>query len=385
MRIYMLGQKGIPARGGGVERHVEELATRLAKNGHEVFVYCRDHYTASARVNTYHGVHCIYLPTIRTKHLDAILHTFLATIHVLFQRADIIHYHAIGPASLLWIARLVKRSATIFFTFHCQDYHHEKWGFMARLLLRFGEAMGCRFAHQVITVSKTLTKYAWTAYQRNAIYIPNGAPRIGKTIHRRQLQRLDLTKNGYILAVARLIPHKGIHELISAYQRILTKKKLVIVGDGTYTDRYVQKLYTLAKGNPNISFLGNQIGETLATLYGNAYCFVHPSHSEGLSIALLEAMQYGRGVLTSSIPENREVIEGAGYTFRTGSVDDLAHKLDFLLRHPDCVRRAGERARLRARRDYHWETIVRTTQQCYQEALQTTPRTRILLPEYEQV
>ena len=380
----MIGQKGIPARGGGVERHVEELATRLAKNGHEVFVYCREHYTSS-RSATYNGVHCIYLPTLRTKHLDAIVHTLLATLHVLFQRADIIHYHAIGPASLLWIARLIKRSATIFFTFHCQDYHHEKWGFIARLYLRFGEAIGCRFAHRVITVSKTLTKYAWTAYQRDAAYIPNGAPRAATTVYRRQLQRLDLAANGYILAVARLIPHKGIHELISAYQRILTKKKLVIVGDGTYTDRYVQKLYTLAKGNPNILFLGNQIGETLATLYGNAYCFVHPSHSEGLSIALLEAMQYGQGVLTSSIPENREVIDGVGYTFRTGSVDDLVHKLDFLLRHPECVRRAGERARLRVRRMYHWETIVRTTERCYQEAIHATPPTRILLPEYEQI
>lgn len=380
----MLGQKGIPARGGGVERHVEELATRLAKNGHEVFVYCRDHYTSS-RKTTHNGVRCIYMPTIRTKHLDAILHTFLATVHVLFQRADIVHYHAIGPASLLWIIRLLKRNATIFFTFHCQDYHHEKWGLVARLYLRFGEAIGCRFAHRIITVSKTLTKYVWTAYQRNAAYIPNGAPRIGRIAHRRQLQRLGLVKNEYILSVARLIPHKGIHELIAAYQKILTKKKLVIVGDGTYTDRYVQKLYALANGNPNILFLGNQIGETLATLYGNAYCFVHPSHSEGLSIALLEAMQYGQGVLTSSIPENREVIEGVGYTFRTGSVDDLTHKLDFLLRHPDCVRRAGERARLRARRAYHWETIVRTTERCYLETVQATPRTSVLLPEYEQV
>ncbi|MDO8581406.1 MAG: glycosyltransferase family 4 protein [bacterium] len=383
MRIYMIGQKGIPARGGGVERHVEELATRLVKNGHEVFVYCRAHYT-SQTLSSYRGIHLIHLPTIRSKYLDAIVHTFLASVHVLFQPADIIHYHSIGPALLLWIPRFFRRNVKIFFTFHSQCYHHEKWGFIARLYLRLGEAIGCRAAHTVITVSKTLTKYTWTAYQRNAVYIPNGAPRVGKILYRRQLQRLDLTANGYILAVARLIPHKGIHELISAYQRILTKKKLVIVGDGTYTDRYVQKLYTLAKGNPNILFLGNQIGETLATLYGNAYCFVHPSHSEGLSIALLEAMQYGQGVLTSSIPENREVIEGVGYTFRTGSVDDLTHKLDFLLRHPDCVRRAGQRARLRARHTYHWETIVRTTERCYREATNAAPRTSVLLPEYEQ-
>lgn len=383
----MLGQKGIPARGGGVERHVEELATRLAKNGHEVFVYCRDHYTSSSsssRVTAHNGVHCIYLPTIRTKHLDAILHTFLATVHVLFQRADIIHYHAIGPASLLWIARLIKRNTKIFFTFHCQDYHHEKWGLAARLYLRFGEAIGCRFAHQVITVSKTLTKYVWTAYQRSAAYIPNGAPRSHRIAGRTVLSRLRLSPRGYILAVARLIPHKGIHELIAAYQRLVTEKKLVIAGEGTYTEGYVQKLYTLANGNPNIIFLGNQNADTLAALYRHAYILAHPSHSEGLSITLLEAMEYGCGILTSSIPENREVVESAGHCFRTGSVDDLSQKLDFLLEHPEFVRRMGVKARSRVRREYNWENIARTTEQCYRETMRATPHTRMLLPEYEQ-
>lgn len=378
----MIGQKGIPAHGGGIERHVEEVATRLAKRGHEVFVYVRAHYTPSRRM-TYKGVHLIHLPTIRSKHLDAIMHTFFSSLHVLFQRADIVHYHAIGPASLLWIVRFLKRNTKVIFTFHCQDYHHEKWGLLARLYLRLGEASGCRFAHRVIAVSKTLSKYAWVAYQCAAAYIPNGAPARRIASSQTTLRRLGLSDNGYILAVARLIPHKGMHELVAAYQRLTTQKKLVIAGDGVYTDRYVQKLYSLAKGNPNIIFVGNQVGTTLATLYAHAYLFVHPSHSEGLSIALLEAMQYGRGILTSSIPENREVIDGVGYTFRTGSVEDLAHKLDFLLRHPELVRRAGVRARTRVQRAYQWDAIVRATEQCYIQQSQAVDRIPVLLPEYE--
>lgn len=378
----MIGQKGIPAHGGGIERHVEEVATRLAKLGHEVFVYCRAYYTKTA-LPKHKGVHLIHLPTIHSKHLDAILHTFIASLHVLFQRADIVHYHAIGPASLLWIVRLLKRRAKVLFTFHCQDYHHEKWGFFARLFLRLGEASGCRFAHATIAVSKTLTKYAWVAYQCNATYIPNGAPASYPATSVDVLKRLGLTKHGYILAVARLIPHKGMHELIQAYQKIVTGKKLVIVGEGTYTERYVQKLYTLAHGNPNIVFLGNQVGTTLSTLYQYAYLFAHPSHSEGLSIALLEAMRYGCGILTSSIPENREVIEGAGYTFRTGSVDDLAQKLDFLLRHPELVRRAGVRASRRVRDAYDWETIVAATERLYTATGITMDERATLVAGYE--
>ncbi|MDO8624918.1 MAG: glycosyltransferase family 4 protein, partial [Candidatus Diapherotrites archaeon] len=246
MRIFLIGQKGIPAHGGGIERHVEELATRLVREGHEVLAYARRHYTDSSRTHV-HGVRVVHLPTLHFKHLDAIVHTLLASIHVLFQRADIIHYHAIGPASLLWIPRLLNPRATIVFTFHCQDYHHQKWNWFARTALRIGEAIGCRFAHHVITVSKTLTDYAWAAYQVPTTYIPNGA--VAEATHARatarQMNTFGLARQEYVLAVARLVRHKGIHDLIAAYQTLSTKKKLVIVGDGAFTDDYVRELHTL--------------------------------------------------------------------------------------------------------------------------------------------
>ena len=45
LRIAMIGQKGIPAVYGGVERHVEEqLGSRLAAKGHDVTVYVRPYY-----------------------------------------------------------------------------------------------------------------------------------------------------------------------------------------------------------------------------------------------------------------------------------------------------------------------------------------------------
>ncbi|MCX6743875.1 MAG: glycosyltransferase [Candidatus Parcubacteria bacterium] len=116
MKIYFIGQKGIPAIYGGVESHVQELATRLVKEGHEVFVYVRNHYTPRD-LNEYKGVKLIHLPSIKTKHLDAISHTLLASLDVLRRDADIIHYHAIGPSSLLWIPKLFKSRLKSFLLF----------------------------------------------------------------------------------------------------------------------------------------------------------------------------------------------------------------------------------------------------------------------------
>lgn len=44
MKLAIIGQKGIPSRAGGVEIHVEEIASRLALHGENVTVYCRESY-----------------------------------------------------------------------------------------------------------------------------------------------------------------------------------------------------------------------------------------------------------------------------------------------------------------------------------------------------
>ena len=79
MRIAMIGQKGIPATWGGIERHVEELSTRLVALGHDVVVYTRPNYTDRS-LTEHQGVQLRSLPTIGTKHLDAIVHCGLSSL-----------------------------------------------------------------------------------------------------------------------------------------------------------------------------------------------------------------------------------------------------------------------------------------------------------------
>src|SRR3990170_1869771 len=132
MKIAFIGQKGIPALSGGVEKHVEKLATRLAASGQEVFVYVRSHYTDPS-LTEYAGVKLIHLPTLRTKHLDAISHTFFATMHALFQNYDVVHYHSIGPSVLSILPRVFRPGMQVVATFHTRDYFHKKWGWFVRM------------------------------------------------------------------------------------------------------------------------------------------------------------------------------------------------------------------------------------------------------------
>lgn len=381
MKIAFIGQKGIPAKSGGVEAHVEEVAKRLCLAGHEVFVYTRPNYTPK-KLKEWKGIKLVSLPSLTTKHLEAISHTFLACLHVVFKKVDVVHFHSIGPSSLIWLVKIFKPRTPVVFTFHTQCYYHQKWGKVAKSFLQSGERFACQSADSTITVSQSLTKYVFEKYQKKAVYIPNGAV-VSKVLPADLITKeFGLEKGNYILAVSRLVRHKGIQYLIKAYQQMQTSKKLVIVGDGAYTDEYVRELKALAEGNPNIIFTGNQTGAILQELFSNAFLFVQPSESEGLSIALLEAMSYSLPVLASDIPENLEVLGDLGEKFIKNDVADLRAKLELMLENEANLQKTGKMLQKRVKDEYDWDKIVRQIESVYFEAIH---RKNMILPVSEKV
>lgn len=382
MKVAMIGQKGIPAIHGGIERHVEELAVRLANNGHEVFVYTRPHFTPRT-MKHYRGVHLISLSSLKTKHLDAISHTIFATINAVRSKVDIIHYHGVGPSLVAFLPKLLRSKAKVIVTFHCIDRKHKKWGFFARQALRHGEWSAVNHPDQTIVVSKTLQKYVAHVFNKQVPYIPNGIePQPQRTrASTTTLKRFGLKPNEYIVSVSRLIPHKGIHHLISAFRRTETRMKLVIVGDGVFTDEYVQYLHQLAEDDPRILFTGFQNGQPLRDLFRNAALYVLPSEAEGLPIALLEAASYGVGIIASDIPENREVIHAdrlpIGLTFATGDDEDLQRVLADALRRPGQMQVMAERARKLVNTQFNWDDVAAQTETVYRRLLNSTRRVPI--------
>src|SRR5690348_5888556 len=80
MRIAMIGLKALPPRYGGFETAADEIGRRLVKLGHEVIVYNRSGLSAH-RGKKYEGIRLVTLPTIQTKNLSAIVHSFLSSVH----------------------------------------------------------------------------------------------------------------------------------------------------------------------------------------------------------------------------------------------------------------------------------------------------------------
>jgi glycosyltransferase involved in cell wall biosynthesis len=136
-----------------------------------------------------------------------------------------------------------------------------------------------------------------------------------------------------------------------------------MAGASSYCDDYSRELRTHASSH--IKMLDWVSGETLDELLTNAMLFVLPSDMEGLSLALLDAMGAGLCVLGSDVPENREVISDAGFTFESGNVDSLAERLRFLISNRAVRQAAGRAAKARVRAHYLWPNIAEEIESVY--------------------
>ncbi len=384
MKIAMIGQKGIPAHYGGVETHVEELSKRLANKGHKITVFSRKWYAEEnedslSEVKLPDNVERVFTTTINTKHLDTITHTFTSTFHVIFQDYDVIHYHSVGPSLVSWIARIFS-SAKIVSTFHCIDRKHGKWGWLAQFVLKIGEWACCTFPHRTIAVSKNIHNYVKKRYNRDITYIPNGVPLFETNKKTDKIQQWNLKPNKYLLMVSRLIAHKGIHYAIEAYKNIKQKKpklvkniKLVIVGGGHFSDKYVDKIKKMAKSEPDIIMTGFQTGPALEQLFSHAKLMISPSDLEGLPITVLEGMSYKLPIVLSDIPEHTEIIDEAKFLFERGNIDDLQQTLQEVLKSKDKkLQQQGQKNRDIIEQNYSWEYVTNQIEKLYQEVTQSS-------------
>ncbi|USN53577.1 MAG: glycosyltransferase family 4 protein [Candidatus Nomurabacteria bacterium] len=374
IRIAMIGQKGIPTRYGGVERHVEELSADLVQRGFVVTAYTRPYYTPQHR-RWHRGVQLVSLPTVHTKHFDAITHTFFASLHAIWKGHDVIHYHGVGPSLMSWLPRLLRPSTRVVTTFHCIDRHHEKWGLLARLMLQAGEWTATHFAHTTIAVSKTIQTYIAEEYGRDSLYIPNGVSRSPRYSLRSVLRRFNLQRDAYFLAVTRLVQHKGVLELIRAYRASGSRLPLVIVGGSAATDRYVQQLHAEAADLPQVKFLGYQSPRTVQSLFQGARAFVHASRAEGLPIVVLEAMEAGVPIIASDIPEHRELLRPEiggeyGRLFPVNDIDALALQLKEIGRQSKQRLQVAGAAQRFVRRALQWKSVSAKTAELYDEQLE---------------
>ena len=347
MNIVMIGHKYVPSREGGIEVVVDNLSSRLALKGHNVVLFNRKR-KKYGKTDEYKGCKIEEIFTINKKSLDAVIYSYFATKKVKRMikqgKVDVVHYHAEGPCLFLKMLSKLKKKYkfNIVVTIHGLDWQRGKWGGFASKMIKKGEENAVKYADRIIVLSKNVQNYFKDTYNRETDYIPNGVdvPEIQEAdiINK----KYGLTKNSYILFLARIVPEKGLHYLLKAWKDLnkeLTHNfKLVVAGNDFHNGEYYQEMLEEIRKDDSIIATGFTEGRELQELYSNAFLYVLPSDVEGMPMRLLEALSYGNQCLVSDIPENMEVIPSSAFCFKKGDSIDLKDNLKKIIIDGDCIR-----------------------------------------------
>ena len=350
-----------PGISGGIEQVVGELGGRLVARGHAVTAYCRRGYNVHGR--TFRGIDLVDLPTVGTRHLEAITHTALAIPHAMAGGFDLIHVHAVGPALLSFLPRLAGVPTVV--TVHGLDWRRDKWAPPAKLALKLGSLCAMRSAHVVIAVSRDVERYLDSPH---VVYVPNGVAQIAFA-PLKAAKVADL-RPGYFLYLGRIVPEKAIEVILAAHRMSGTDAKLVITGGSGYADAYMDRLRRMA--GPGVVFTGERLGHAKAALIHHARAVLLPSRLEGLPLGLLEAMGAGRPVIASNIPAHVEISRDSADLVPVDDIDAWTHRLANFDSELAMVR--ARKAQQAVLQRFSWDDVVDETAHVYEAALASAGR-----------
>ena len=348
--IAVIGTRGFPGIQGGVEAHSYHLYTHM--DDVHVRLYRRRAYLTEQSSQTFPDIEYVDLPSTRIKGFEAVWHTLLSVVHILFHRPDVVHIHNIGPGMFAPLLRLA--GLPVVLTYHSPNYEHDKWSAPARWLLRQCEKLSLRFSNRVIFVNKYQMEKCGALDK--SVFIPNGIDAVTRSDATSFLEQHAIRRGEYLLAVGRLTPEKGLEYLIEAATRLPQVAQVVIAGASDHDSAYRDQLEKLDTGK-KVVFTGFTTGEDLRQLYSHARAFVLPSVNEGFPMVLLEAMAYGLPILCSDIPGTRQVDLSEQDYFKVKDVDSLCAAISHLLDGPNEPQRYDLTS-------YNWDTIAQQTLRC---------------------
>jgi len=372
MKIALLGTRGVPAHHGGFETCAEEVSRGLAARGHAVTVYCRWG-NAPGNPTTHHGVTLRYTRHIDRKALGTLTHTLAATWDAVRRDFDVLVYFNVGNVLPIVLAKLMRRVPVVL-NVDGLEWKRRKWGWLGQTYYQISEWLSPKVVDRLITDSRAIQEYYARRWRAPSTFLPYGA-HLDDARSPAVLSEYGLEPGNYFLTVSRLEPENNADLTVRAFADVVTDKKLVIVGDGSYRSEFAARLQRTA--DPRVVFPGAvHDPDRVRELYCGAFAYIHGNEVGGTNPALLRAMGHANCVLALDVPYNAEVVEDAALLYRKDP-GDLAGKMRLVLGDPGLVQRLGERARQRVRASYAWEDVVQGYERLLRHVLAGAYRGRV--------
>jgi glycosyltransferase involved in cell wall biosynthesis len=365
---YPLGTSDDPLRSGGFEIYTENLVENLKNRVERILIITRmfgDTYSYEKIVN----IEVYRVPWIRGFYLRNPSFNLTAFFKALTLDFDIILAH--GPTSSLlgtFLAfikkkKVISRPAGI-------AYVQPQYGRIAKSLIYLLEKTAYKKADEVVFLSeaeKNQFRRKLGHLPKRYVVIPTGVktPKSKKMDFKKIKKEFNIGDDVVITFVGRLIGVKGIDIFIEGLSQLKGDFKALIVGDGPDLQKLQGKVkeYGLID---EVIFTGwrTDIPEVLAA----TDIFVLPSYSEGLPIALLEAMASGKACVSADIGLPLE--HGAdAILFKPGDSLELTKALNTLLFDKELREKLGKNARKKAEKEFSWEKAVESYLRLFNDLL----------------
>lgn len=308
MKLAIIGSRGYPYVYSGYETFVKEVAERLVAQGIEVRVYCHKQ-LFKERPAKVKGIELVYMPTIESKVLSQLIHSFLSMTHACCSSTDVILTvnAANGPWGL--IARIFRKRTII--NVDGMEWLRPKWKGLGARYFKTAAWLSTRLYDVIVTDAEAMRQVYLHTFQKDSTVIAYGA-NIRYSTQPELISQFGLIPGSYYLIVGRLIPDNNSDLLLEGFLRFSSTKKLVIVGDVPYKDAFAQSMK--ARASQQVLFLGYiENSEILAELYHHCHAYLHGHEFGGTNPTMLKAMAYGCAILALNTVFNQEMLQQGRY------------------------------------------------------------------------
>jgi glycosyltransferase involved in cell wall biosynthesis len=360
MKIAIIGIRGIPFAYSGFEVFAEELAIRMVKKGHQVTVYCRNDYFKK-KPDHYKGVKLIYLPAVRTKYFETVIHSAISTLHGCFLgHYDVIYFLGVSNAYYTLLPRLFGIKTLI--NIDGLDWKREKWNFFGKSFLKSCEFMASLLPSAIITDSAYIKSYYFKEYGKNIRYFPYG---FFEFVDKKTnlLKKFNLIKNKYFVWVGRFVPDNHLEEAIMAFRQLKTDYKLVVIGDDLYETRYKRHALDLIANDPRIILTGFIPHQECSYFMKNSLAYIETKRSGGTHPSLIDAMGVGCLIISNNHQANQSILKSNAFYYSINDpIDSLHQILETIQLEEKSPKVIAMRRKIRteAQTDYSWTNIIKS-------------------------
>ncbi len=357
LRIAAFGFRSLPLREGcaGADKFASELFPRLVESGHQVIGYNRLYPGQKALATEYMGIRLKNFKTISKKGFDTLFHSFKCTVDIIFRNtADIVHIQNGGNS--IWALFLRLAGKKVFLSQDGIDWNREKWPWYGKIFLKFSAFLTAYLPNMVIFDNVFAKELFEKRYKKKYDFIPFGSDVTEFSEDDTIFNDLKIKKGDYFLFIGRIIPDKGLHYLIPAFNKLKTDKNLVLVGGSPNPSDYEKNMRST--NDSRIIFSGYIYGDDSLRLMKHAYCYIQPSDVEGLSPVVLNVMGMGTPIICSDIKENIYAVDDTAILFEQGNIDSLLSAMELSLNSKKLIENNSDKAKKRADSLFSWDKVA---------------------------